>query len=79
MEKITKEEEKRKKQFLIQCFTKATGLSFQFVGLTLIFAGLGYTIDKKFGTEFWFLILGFVIGCILGGWRIYLFIKTSLR
>ena len=41
-------------------------LGFQMVIVTALFAGIGYWLDKKFGTEPWLLVVFFFVGAAAG-------------
>jgi F0F1-type ATP synthase assembly protein I len=52
------------------------GLGFQFVGTTLVFAFIGYYLDKHYGWSPWGVIACTMIG-LIGGF--YLMVKEAFR
>lgn len=57
--------------------TSAVGLE---VGLSVVVGALaGYFFDKHFETGPWALIVGFVIGVLAAGRRLYIFAKAYLK
>ena len=52
------------------------GMGFQLVATTLLFAGMGYLLDREFGWSPWGLVVMTLIGMIGG---LYLLIKEALK
>jgi F0F1-type ATP synthase assembly protein I len=44
------------------------GVGFEFAAAILMLGGIGWWLDKQFGTRPWLMVVGFVLGFIVGLW-----------
>jgi len=54
----------------------AAGASYTLVGGILVLGGIGYAVDKWWGTAPWGLVIGLVLGIVVG---FYDLVKTAWR
>ena len=50
---------------------RMAGMGFEFVAAILLFGGIGWFLDRQFGTAPWLLIVGFGLGFASGLWIMY--------
>ena len=76
LEKSTLEKSTRALQENVTRAAPAMAASYGLVGAILLFAAIGYAVDRWQGTSPWFLFAGLVLGVVVG---FYELIKTTYK